>query len=358
MSAGGLPPEIYSGPWRAGHVQGAAVDAERKFVYFSFTDILVKTTTEGEIIGSVTGLVGHMGCIAYNPLDRRLYASVEYKADSIGRAISQRLGVQTVQEDGFYVAIFDVDKIDRLGMDAERDGLMTCVYLEEVLQDYKAQWEEDGEPKKHRYGCSGIDGITFAPAPGENPAGQYLYIAYGIYGDEARADNDHQVLLRYDTADWRRYERPLSQGKMHRSGPAKPEEKLFVYTGNTTYGIQNLEYDPYTGCLLAAVYRGKKPAFANFSLFAIDLAQSPCRQPLRGHAEEGMVARLWEKGMYHAPSGTYGWESELGSTGLISLGDGAYYLSRPKEEEEGIHSSRLQLHRWRGGIPNPFEWAP
>jgi hypothetical protein len=46
---------------------------------------------------------------------------------------------------------------------------------------------------------------------------------------------------------------------MHKSGPDAPEAKYFVYTGNTTFGVQNLEYDAYTGDFLAAVYNGRKP---------------------------------------------------------------------------------------------------
>lgn len=36
--------------------------------------------------------------------------------------------------DGFYIAIFDVSKIDRMDMDAEQDGVMTAVYLNEVTE--------------------------------------------------------------------------------------------------------------------------------------------------------------------------------------------------------------------------------
>ncbi|MQA97679.1 MAG: hypothetical protein GEV11_24775 [Streptosporangiales bacterium] len=40
----------------------------------------------------------------------------------------------------------------------------------------------------------------------------------------------------YDTRNWRRYERPLSQDAPHRSGPKHHDGKYFAYTGNTTYG--------------------------------------------------------------------------------------------------------------------------
>ena len=47
----------------------------------------------------------------------------------------------------------------------------------------------------HRYGCSGIDGTTFGPAFGQKDGKQYLYVAYGIYGDINREDNDKMMSL-------------------------------------------------------------------------------------------------------------------------------------------------------------------
>ena len=39
---------------------------------------------------------------------------------------------------GFYVAIFDVDRITRPDMDAEKDRVMTTVYIKEAVDDYFA----------------------------------------------------------------------------------------------------------------------------------------------------------------------------------------------------------------------------
>ena len=53
------PKEIYSGAWNAGHVQGITMDREG-YMYFSFTDVIVKTDLQGRLIGTVTGLLGHL----------------------------------------------------------------------------------------------------------------------------------------------------------------------------------------------------------------------------------------------------------------------------------------------------------
>ena len=63
----------------------------------------------------------------------------------------------------------------------------------------------NGKTLEHRYGCSGFDGITFGPKFGKSDGKRYLTIAYGIYGDSTRTDNDYQVLLQYDTKNWKKY---------------------------------------------------------------------------------------------------------------------------------------------------------
>ena len=133
-----LPTTIETGLWKAGHIQGIAVDNEQKYIYYSFTTLLVKADMQGNIIGTVTGLLGHLGCLEFNREDGRLYGSLEYKNDSIGKGILRREGGGRSVEDGFYVAIFDVEKINRIEMSAEKDGVMTTVFLPTVLEDYKA----------------------------------------------------------------------------------------------------------------------------------------------------------------------------------------------------------------------------
>ena len=91
-----------------------------------------------------------------------------------------------------------------------------------------------------------------------------------------RTDNDYQVLLQYDITDWRtHYERPLGQDSLHQSGPAQPEGKYFVYTGNTNWGVQNLVYDVRHNWWMLFVYPGKKSCFTNHSLYVVDSSIAP-----------------------------------------------------------------------------------
>lgn len=319
---------IFTGTHGSNHIQGIAVDAKKGFLYYSFTTKLIKATMDGTIVGSVTGLTGHLGCIDFNERDGKVYGSLEYKNDSIGKGINRTLGIEKEYEDAFYITVFDVDKIDRPDMDAERDGVMTAVYLKTVAEDYNGTGKNKaGEPVPHRHGCSGIDGTTFGPLPGSEDGKEYLFVCYGIYSDLTRDDNDYQVMLCYDTTDWDKLAKPLSQEAMHRSGPAAPTHKFFVYTGNTNWGVQNLEYDRFTNSFFMAVYHGKKPEFPNFSLFAVDASVPPKAEPLRGSGENGLCLTLKQVGRPSHPE-VFGWNFPLGSTGLYAYGDGRYLISQ------------------------------
>ena len=71
-----LPRFIDSGFWNTGHCQGIAVDLEKGFVYYSFTTMLIKTDLQGRLVGTVSGLLGHLGCIDFCEGDGRVYGSL------------------------------------------------------------------------------------------------------------------------------------------------------------------------------------------------------------------------------------------------------------------------------------------
>ena len=345
-----LPLHIHGGAWPTSHVQGVAVDREGGYIYWSFTQALVKTDLDGNLIGTVTGITGHLGDLDINPKDGRIYGSLEYKAAK-----------------AFYIAIVDPEKITRVGMDAEDDGVMTAVHLQEVVDDFVADMDGNGtfdgdtaNTADHRYGCSGIDGVAFGPDFGKKGGDQNLVVAYGIYSNTARDDNDHQVLLSYDTTQWHKYEQPLNQDTPHRSGPAAYDGKYFVFTGNTTYGVQNLEYDEYTQDWLLHAYEGAKPEYPNYGLFRVDGATAPTTGLIRGQAtpETGELLTLEQAGEYHAPSGTFGYRFH-GDYGMAALGGGYYYVAEGRAVNDGSgvakQEGEVYLYRWTGATPAPFE---
>ncbi len=351
-----LPRTIYSQEWKAGHIQGIAVDAKKGYIYYSFTTMLIKADLQGNIIGTVKGLLGHLGCIEFNEEDGRIYGSLEYKNDSIGRGILQQENTSKYWDSAFYVAIFDVDKITSEGMNAEKDGIMTSVYLPTVLEDFEAKVVSNGKTLEHRYGCSGFDGITFGPKFGKSDGKRYLTIAYGIYGDANRTDNDYQVLLQYDTKDWAKYEHPLSQEAMHTFGPKKPAGRYFVYTGNRNWGVQNMEYDATRNFWFLATYETKKSDFSDFTLYVIDGNIAPKKQNLKGveYAKKQNVLTLCGRGMTDPNHiDVRGWHFDKASTGIHALGNNYFYISHRKRNKP-FQSCTATLYRFIGSETKPF----
>ena len=343
---------LYTGAWGGCHIQGIAVDTQNGYIYYSFTTKLVKATLDGKIVGTFDGLAGHLGCIAFNEYDGCVYGSLEYKNDIIGRDILQVIGSDSKFDDSFYIARFEVDKITKLNMTADDTDIMTAVCLYEVEHDYKWQVVDlNGNRICHKYGCSGIDGLTFAPLPGKScEDGMYLYVAYGIYNDIKRSDNDYQVILCYDMSEWGKYSLPFSQSNMHKSGFDKPLHKFFVYTGNTEWGVQNLEYDKYTNSLFMAVYNGFKKKFPNYSLFSVDMS-NPYKTEIHNATSETVdVLSLAPKGKYDKRTGIYGWDFPLGSTGLYSFGNGEWLICKPFRTDEG-QCGEINHYEWNETDP-------
>lgn len=337
------------GTWPTSHVQGIAVDVKGGFIYYSFTTLLAKFDFKGKLIGTLTGWTGHLGDLDFNPQDGRVYGSLEYKKDQ-----------------AFYIAVIEVGRIDRTGLDAAKTDLFRTIYLPAVVQDYTADMNGDGvfdgntaDTADHRYGCSGIDGVSFGPAFGRTDGPRYLTVAYGIYANRARTDNDHQVLLQYDTANWRQYERPLSEAAPHHSGPATCHGKYFVRTGNTTYGVQNLAYDDAQQRWFLGVYRGTKPTFPNYLLFAVDARTAPTLGPLAGvpgpggHGQEqGLLLSLADDGLHDQATGLRGWNQKA-DVGLQPVGGGWFYLCT-QSGPRGKQTADLTLVRWTGSPSAPF----
>lgn len=364
LSAEGLPQAIYVGG-QDQHVQGIAYDGEKNCMYMSFTSRFVKTDMQGKVIASIDRIQGHLGAMTFNPSDRKVYASLECKDDEIGQGIAKVLNVKEVAkaDSKFYIAVIDVDRLDSLGVDPEGNDVLRTACIRKAVEDYSAEG--------HRYGCSGIDGVAIAPRFGKRSAGKkavaegekmYLYVGYGIYGDVERKDNDYQVIQRYDLNEIAKTAEPVVFGQTHTSGPKNPDKEYFVYTGNTNYGIQNLAWDPYTDCMMLAVYKGSKQTFPNYTLFAVPMDQTPFKAPLKGvddtrrhlqlklvEPREGCVPQQDET------TGITGWKFRYGSMGFCPIGEGLWYISENgKEKETGKHSCTARLYRWTGDSDSPF----
>lgn len=349
-SASPRPPLTQNGgTWPTSHVQGIAVDLAGGYIYYSFTTLLVKYDFQGKLIGTIGGFTGHLGDIDFNPRDGRVYGSLEYKKDR-----------------AFYIAVIDVAHLDQVGLDAAKSEIFRTVYLPEVVKDYTADMNGDGvfdgdvaETADHRYGCSGIDGVGFGPEFGHTDGPRFLTVAYGIYGNTQRTDNDHQVLLQYDVTGWSQYEKPLTEKAPHHSGPETVHGKYFVRTGNTTYGVQNLSYDDAQQRWFIGVYKGKKPSFPNYLLFAVEGRTAPQMGDLVGvpgiegkGTERGQLLTLANDGLKDAATGIRGW-NQKGDVGFQPIGQGLFYISA-NSGKKGAQTSDLKLMRWTGDAEKPL----
>jgi hypothetical protein len=344
-----LPLMQNGGTWQSGHVQGIAVDVQGGHIYYSFTNLLAKYDFSGNLVGTLVGWTGHLGDLDFNPADGKVYGSLEYKAD-----------------EAFYIAVIDVSRLNRIGMTSRESEIFRTVYLREVTRDYAADLDMNGafdgnvaDTPDHRYGCSGIDGVAFGPAFGEIGGERLLTVAYGVYGNTERSDNDHQVLLQFDVAGWDRLARPLTEAAPHRSGPDEPEDKYFVRTGNTTYGVQNLAYDPALQRWFMGVYQGKKAHFPNYLLFAVEADQKPVMADLVGvpadggaQWEQGLLLHLAQDGLQDPATGIRGWNQKA-DVGLQPAWDGLHYLAE-NSAGDGWQTADLTLRHWTGNPSLPF----
>jgi len=319
------------------HVQGIAVDTLRHCIYFSFTTRLVKCDMDGNFIASIDRIPGHLGDLTLDAARGILYASLEQKDDQIGRGVADALHMDVTDRDevSFSIVSINTGRLTTIGMSYDDEDLMSIYDLIDPFTDYKCVVMDTLE---HRFGCSGIDGISLGPEPGRTAGdNNSLYVAYGIYGDTTRTDNDHQVIMRFDVT----------------SGRPVYKNRYFVLTGNTTYGVQNMEYDPYTGYLFLAVYKGRKSCWPNHSLFAVDLSKVSYYSRLKGVPYISDTVPMLSLAEIPGTAVPCGWDFPWGSTGFLPMGGGLYYISQ-NYKRNGANGCKAVLYRWTGNPATPF----
>ena len=70
-----------------------------------------------------------------------------------------------------------------------------------------------------------------------------------------------------------------------------------------------------------------------------------------------MILPLAEQGLRHGTTGIRGWDVTA-DVGLESLGNGYFYIARQgRFVEDGVtlQTAVLDLYRWTGAAPSPFE---
>ncbi|MBR6777592.1 MAG: hypothetical protein IKM27_07585 [Clostridia bacterium] len=229
------------------HMQGFTSDG--KHMYWSFTDTVVKTTLKGTVRRCVPVSGGHLGDIDY--FEGKLYAS--FMGDALpGHAWNDWTS--------FKICVFDADTLELEKM----INLDICDY-------YKSLKGTDADTR----GFQGVDGVAFGKIPGTEE--WRMFVACALDTGEKYENN---ILLRF-TLD----------GVYETEYPIK--------TGNTVFGIQNLDYDATTGEFWFSTYGGGEPFMPKETLYKTDVN----------------ITKAEEKFCF---SSAYGFEC---------LGDGKYYCA-------------------------------
>ncbi|MDO5015751.1 MAG: hypothetical protein Q4E09_01880 [Eubacteriales bacterium] len=270
------------------HLQGICVDDEMKYAYLSYTDTLLKLDlASGEVVGSVCdfgpGSItaeggAHIGCLAY--YNGKVYGSLEYK--SPGKK--------------FFLVVFDPSKITEIGMSfQDMEEGVDAVLLAEPTADFRDPLNDEpssddgtavnNDPLGHRFGCSGIDGVTFARLPGDDSDKIYCLVAYGIFANgeewQQRYDNNYNIIQVYDPEMFdehydpetgegdsvlRRfvYERGIDMS-FEENEALNAVDTYYVWTGTTTWGCQNLEAERDSRDIVLYTYSTPKKGWEKWS---------------------------------------------------------------------------------------------
>lgn len=123
--------------------------------------------------------------------------------------------------------------------------------------------------------------------------------------------------------------------------------------------MQNLAYDAEAGRWFMGVYQGRKPAFPNYLLFAVEASAQPVRGDLVGVPgtgaqgwEQGLILPLAEDGLEDSATGLRGWRWKA-DVGLEPVGRGLFYLAT-NSGGKGRQTADIALMRWTGDPEGPF----
>lgn len=261
------------------HMQGACVDSDFKYMYFSYTDVLAKVEiATGELVASVVGFDGHIGCLDF--YDGYVYASLPTGTKS-------------------YIAVFDPDQLTSVGMNIKT--MKNANAVRGILLDEPTRRERDavdpnlfigqsGDAYGHYLGNTSNDGVTIGKWPGGTDNELYLITTTGTLKRQGapRYDNMYTVVYFYKLSDiWKTegntWTRPFSNERALapeiEDGEALSTAKImYVFHGNMNYSIQNIEYEWDTGDLSAYCYESID-GFSE-SMFVIDGSVEPTYKTL------------------------------------------------------------------------------
>ncbi|MBP5231602.1 MAG: hypothetical protein ILO68_07715 [Clostridia bacterium] len=197
------------------HMQGFTSDGKREYMYWSFTDSLVKTNMKGTMICQIHVGGGHFGGLDWH--DGKVYVSFMRYPNP---------WTYFTDWQAFQIYVYD-DKDLRL---LKIIDLSECVEMK----------------KEKRYGFQGIDGVAFGRVPGSDEMRMIVAVAL-----ETGEEYDHQLFLEVDE----------ETGKIR--------TVYRIPAGNKVFGIQNLDYEEDTGCYWFTTYDASEPFMEKETLYCV-----------------------------------------------------------------------------------------
>ncbi len=352
---------VDTGIYQSKHVQGVAADGNGH-VYFSFTDSLIKTDMDGNVVGSVTGISGtlHLGDISY--YDGKIYGSL----------MTQTSDKENVDA-GPYIAIFDATQITTTGIDAMNGSVMQTVSLQKLLAsfidkgtEYDPTTDDEyaGKYTGGKYGIyQGLDSVTVGPKFGEVDGEYYLTAvlpAPDVQDNVLREDNRHLVMMQFDLDTLATYAQATDM-VTHTVGPDSYDSLYYYHTG--VYGqVQVVTYDDYTQSYMIGTYSEKSHSIdTHYTFYMLDASKAAVEGELQGvdydgdgNLDKGMLVDDKGYGTYDNVADMYGMTVGC-STGITAMGDGYYYLctsTNKPTEHNGLYNGKVTLFRWDEGRTN------
>ncbi len=346
-----MPNHVYSGEHDVYHVQGITMDRGKGHIYYTFTNTLVKTDLEGNVLGTVKGYPGHMGDCTFNEQDGKLYATLQLSTGEY----------DWYGENKYYVAIVDVEKITQVDTPYDTEGLMKVVNMSDIF-GYSQETLSTGFTG--RYGITGLDGCQIGPKFGTSTGMNYLTVAAGVAdtcvgGVNARTDNDYQIIFQYDiTTWWDSLAKPLDVDEPPNQ-TVKADGEYFLLTGNGSYGIQDVCYDEYTKQWYFITYGITNADFyAYMYCFVVAADAAPVVGEIKGQptAMQGNILQTVQKGTkhevkngVHAGSVIYSYDFYEACTGLVGIGDGYFYVAIACDSSITKQYCDVYKYQWTAG---------
>ena len=198
------------------HMQGFTSDGSREYMYWSFTDSLVKTNKNGTMICQIHVNGGHFGGLDWH--DGKIYVSfMRYPHP----------WTYFTDWQSFQVYVYEDENLNLLKI----IDISECVEMK----------------KKKTDGFQGIDGVAFGRTPGSDEDRMLVAVAL-----ETGEEYGNQMFLEVDE----------NTGRI---------DKVYkIPAGNKVFGIQNLDYEADTGCFWFTTYDAGEPYMEKETLYCVD----------------------------------------------------------------------------------------